>query len=758
MPTIKDVAALSGVSTATVSNYLNHTKPVSKDVSEKIQFAIDKLHYKQNFNARNLKIKENRNIGIILPNLNDSYYVQLFQGIKSYLQNADYYVDVSFTNDIPEFEMTAINNFLKKQINGLILVSCQPNKWKFYYENFKNIPIVLIDRNIHGLDANFITFNNEDILKDMVNTLLDAEINEIYLMSGPDKFDCEASCVKGFNDALHAHNLTPKPYYFVKTNMSKEDAFSKTIDLLKEHLPNVIISSSETIAIGIIEALTVLGYTVNDIPVLTLGEEHWNIHTHSFALSSYVRPAIKLGKTSARLLIEQMHSPLTKDMEKITLNGSKSSLNPQITSFVKTSSDRKNNNDFETSRKIKALLLDTPQVHSLLGLLRNFEKRTHVKVEASIIPHHYLYDTIFEKYNDPDDFPYDVFMYDIPWLPSLASEGILEDITDKMPLLNPEIFLPNCLKYYSTFNGRNYGIPFMYAPQVFYYRKDLFDDQHLKAEYKKINNISLRPPKTLKEFTTISDFFTNKTDIINYGTSIPTAYSECLTPEIYMRLRSFGGSLFDSSGNVCLDSDQALRAYINFIRSIKLAKPDYRIATDTSVVQDFLNGETAMLITYPSFLKDVTDLRKNSIMGSIGYSMIPGRSPLLGGWGLGISTNSEMKQEAFEFIKWTCDEAIGNYSTLLGGHSAIASTYKNDELTELYPWLPLYGSIYESTKPTIPPKLSNGKVIPQYRIDNIVCKWIYKLLETDISVQDTISNTHKELEELVNEYLKQNKN
>ena len=80
MATIKDVAQMAGVSIATVSNYLNHTKPVSKEISKKIQYAVDKLHYAQNQNARNLKAQINTDIGIILPNLNDSYYVQLFQG------------------------------------------------------------------------------------------------------------------------------------------------------------------------------------------------------------------------------------------------------------------------------------------------------------------------------------------------------------------------------------------------------------------------------------------------------------------------------------------------------------------------------------------------------------------------------------------------------------------------------------------------------------------------------------------------------
>ena len=96
---------------------------------------------------------------------------------------------------------------------------------------------------------------------------------------------------------------------------------------------------------------------------------------------------------------------------------------------------------------------------------------------------------------------------------------------------------------------------------------------------------------------------------------------------------------------------------------------------------------------YPSFLTDIVDLRRSSLVGSIGYHHIPGHCPLLGGWSMGISAVSRHKQEAFEFLKWTCDEQVANYLTLLGGQSAITSTYTNDELVKLYPWLPLYLSL-----------------------------------------------------------------
>ena len=190
MATIKDVARLAGVSIATVSNYLNNTKQVSRESAQKIQNAVDELHYTLNQNARSLKSRQNTDIGVILPSLNDPYYVQLFQGIKSYFQPAEYYINLAFSENIPESEDSIARNFLRKQICGLILVSCQPENWKFYYDNYtsQNIPLVMIDRNIYSLDANYISFNNRVLMRDMVDSLLVGNYKNIYLMSRSGQF------------------------------------------------------------------------------------------------------------------------------------------------------------------------------------------------------------------------------------------------------------------------------------------------------------------------------------------------------------------------------------------------------------------------------------------------------------------------------------------------------------------------------------------------------------------------------------------
>lgn len=116
-----------------------------------------------------------------------------------------------------------------------------------------------------------------------------------------------------------------------------------------------------------------------------------------------------------------------------------------------------------------------------------------------------------------------------------------------------------------------------------------------------------------------------------------------------MRLKAFGGHIFDQKGNVVFESDQTLRAYINFLRAIKFAKPDYRIATDMSAAQDFIDGKIAMLISYPSFLRNIPDLRKNSMIGSIGYHLIPGEPLYWEGGALGSISILQTKKKHFSF-------------------------------------------------------------------------------------------------------------
>ena len=67
----------------------------------------------------------------------------------------------------------------------------------------------------------------------MVDELLKRKMENIFLLSGPEKFYCELECMKGMRDAFENNGKQNVSDYFIQTNMGKEDAFRKTLQLLK---------------------------------------------------------------------------------------------------------------------------------------------------------------------------------------------------------------------------------------------------------------------------------------------------------------------------------------------------------------------------------------------------------------------------------------------------------------------------------------------------------------------------------------------
>ena len=735
MSTIKDVAAAAEVSIATVSNYINHTKPVSRKTAARIQEAIERLGYTANLSAQNLRGKRYTEIGVILPNLNDPYYVQLFQGIEHAFAGTPYFVNAAFSYDIPELERSIAENFLQKQVCGLVLVSCIPDHGAFYMERFsaQGKRIVMIDRRIKDLEADYISFDYTTLMHSLTTELLRSGRKRIVLMAGSDAFTSEADCMKGFCQAFYDEHM--EAGNVLHTDLNREGAFRSTMAMLRGEMPEVVIATSEAAAGGIMEALALSGQEAGAVPVVTLGEEHWNKFTHSFADFSTARPAIRMGQKAGERLLEQLTQP--QPCVEIYLQDSSIS---RMKLFARAAQPE----TVKEQKPLKLLLLKAPAVDTFLNLLQNFTHKTGIQTQVTTLPHHKLSDAILNNAGQ-----YDIIMYDIPWLPMLAVHGVLRDITDFVREIDTSVFFPDCLSYYSFFRKRAYGIPFIYAPQIFFYRKDLFEQPALREEFNRLYGTALRPPITLKEYNAMGDFFTNHTGEIAYGMSVAAAYPECLAPEIYTRMKAYGGRIFSDKGAVVLDGPQNLRAYENLLQAVKVAKPDYLQATDVSIIGDFLCGETAMLIGYPAYMTDVADLRKSNMIGSIGYSHIPGRTPLLGGWGMGMGAGCGNENGGLSFLRWMCDEQIGNYFALMGGQTTITSSYTNDELVKLYPWLPTYYSAYEDAQMMQLPAFLGGRVLSSEAVDEIICQWLYRAIRGEITAKEALASTQTELEKMV---------
>lgn len=120
-PTMKDVAALAGVTQPTVSYVINGTATISEEVKEKVNRAIRELNYEPNYTARALKTNRSEIIGILIPDISNEYYSRMVSLISAMLRKRGYTTMVSSTNYEKDMEMDSLKKMLTYNVDGMIV-------------------------------------------------------------------------------------------------------------------------------------------------------------------------------------------------------------------------------------------------------------------------------------------------------------------------------------------------------------------------------------------------------------------------------------------------------------------------------------------------------------------------------------------------------------------------------------------------------------------------------------------------------------
>lgn len=744
MSTIKDVAKHSGVSIGTVSNYLTGVKHVMPDTAKKIKAAIEDLDYRPNSYAKNLRTNSNKEIGVVLPNTNEQYYAYILAGIETELKKEGYYLNIGLSGDIPETEISIINSFLEKNVCGLIVMSCL--KGNEYYDRITNTPLLFIDRKVTSNDANFVSFNQYETMTYLMAQLLEHGCEKIALVAGPDYFSCEQEYALAYRDFFKAHNIAIDENFIHHINMTKEEAFRTGISLFQDFAPQAVISTSRILTNGLEQAACLAGTSLYDDAVMvSIGQETLSSFMKYNNTIVTMRPANYLGAKAARLLLSNIESPLLFEKQQIILNDK--IIGKNLFDTAKTDESLQ----VYECRKLRMLFLDSPNAHGIIRTHSFFTRKTGIDVDVTLCEHGQLLPKLMDKEYLNN---FDVCMYDNPWLDILAAENRFMDISDfiNSGAIDTSIFLDRLLEKVGQENGRYYGVPFLFGSQALLYRRDLFEDPKLCNFFERKYMTSLRVPRTWFEFNVVSSFFTrslNPSSPVEYGTSLSARNDANLLPELMPRVWAYGGSVFDSEGNPFVTSAAFKKGVNSLVEAFKYAPPQTLTYSVEKTVEEFYLGNTAMLVSFASFIADVNNNAKSKITGKIGYANIPGNHSVLGSWGLAIPAGNANYKEALEFIRWTCDPEMSSYFTILDGQSPLKNVYTNDELSNHYPWLPLIYRTYPGNMPRKSIKSRNGVLVPITEIEALIYKHIMKILRSDVSVDDAMEALSVELSRMV---------
>lgn len=743
MVTMKDVAKLAGVSHGTVSNVLNGAKGVSVDKIKRVEAAIKKLGYNRNALAINLKTtKAQKSIYVVLPNISDFAYEDIFNGIRRGADNKGYSVNLFTSGELPYREKEILNRALMFNVDGVLLVSCQPGDAKFFERMQRNrLNIVCMHREIAGGGFDFVGIDFRDRVVDSIKKQLEMGFKKIAVITGPKKYTFDAACVDAYFNGMFNADMEIRNQYVVLTDGDRESVMRAAIRLLNsDERPEVIYVSGELLAEGLKKAIELTSMPgVKNPKMIVLNSKRWT-RTQN-ANEDYIDlPYGEVGETAIQLLIDSIEMESASKKVKIMIDSEKSAAMPMTISNIAG----------KDSKKLRVLLHNDHAGRAVEALSNDFKKRSGLDLQIDLVNYR---DLLGEIKASRDTGKYDAFCIDVPWIKELVVEGCVQELDEyiKADWQLENRFQRDIFEEYSVYEGKIHVLPFSFTSQLLFYRKDLFEDLKNKRLYHDCYKEELKVPRTWEEYNKVARFFTRRfnpdSDVL-YGTALGGRIPTGATSEFLLRAWAFGGNIFDEE-KIVIRSKECIDALKNYIECFNYAHPDSHDRWWDDEARDFYEGNSAMMVQYSDQVTILRDANKSTVVGKTGFDIVPGRVSLFGGWSIGMNRNSKAKEEAFEFIKWTIAEDMSMSNAVLGRMVPYNSIRDSYELTALYPWHRDTFKSFASIKKRMIPQNKRGECLSERLFEKITGAAVHDAILKKCSAEAAIDRIFEELSEVL---------
>ena len=204
--TMKDIARRTGLGLATISSYFNGGNVREKN-RIKIEEAIEELHYEVNEVARGLKTNATRTIGVVIPELNNTFCAEIIIGMEDVLRSHGYATIVCDCRTDKKLEREAVEFLTRRRVDGIINmpVDEEGNHLKRFQKTGK--PIVLIDRKIQGINCDSVLVDNKKAAEDAVRYFIERGHRNIGIIGGPEEVFTAQERMAGYYKALESAGI-----------------------------------------------------------------------------------------------------------------------------------------------------------------------------------------------------------------------------------------------------------------------------------------------------------------------------------------------------------------------------------------------------------------------------------------------------------------------------------------------------------------------------------------------------------------------
>lgn len=256
--TIKDVAALAGVSPSTVSRTCKNNPSISEETKERVRKAMAKLGYEPNFQASNLASQNSRTIGIILPAsakevYENSFYLEAIQGISHYCNGRQYMTTIVTGQDEAEI-LDAVRSMSRSgKIDGFIILYSKKDDPVIDYLFNEGLLYILIGKATQYTNQT-IYIDNDNLLagREAAEYLYQLGHRRIAYLGSDSSLMFSADRKAGYQLALASHQLPVRPEYCVEVkNVSENNEEAIRGLLMQKDRPTAILVSDDILAVSL---------------------------------------------------------------------------------------------------------------------------------------------------------------------------------------------------------------------------------------------------------------------------------------------------------------------------------------------------------------------------------------------------------------------------------------------------------------------------------------------------------------------------
>jgi len=308
--TLKKIAEELGISITTVSKALKEYPDVSKKTRKLVRETAAKLNYKPNSFAVNLRTKESKTIGLIIPEIVHHFFSSVIKGIISQAEKKGYLVITLQSNESYELEKQQIDLLLNKRVDG-ILISLANATGDFKHLNQildQGTPLVMFDKIAKIVKCSKVIIDDRKAAYKATQHLIDIGCKRIAHFRGPLLPQNSIDRFLGYKQALTDNNIKyDASLVYLLNDMSFEEGSFFANKLLKDHKDvDGIFINTDLVAIGAIAAFNKQGVKIPE-QINIVGFSNWFMSSViSPSLTTINQPGFKMGKKAFKILYKEI--------------------------------------------------------------------------------------------------------------------------------------------------------------------------------------------------------------------------------------------------------------------------------------------------------------------------------------------------------------------------------------------------------------------------------------------------------------------